>query len=278
MSTKKIVAWLLSGLAVVAFTGTATAQGPAGLYQKTAYTGKEIGKLTGDVYYARWDDYLSAFMVTPEGVVLVEPVGVEFATWLKGEIAARFKVPVKYVIYSHSHADHASGAAVYARYREDHRERSAAEAARSAARDASRCRTISKRRTRMATAASSAPKRRPTSPRYSISTTLTRTACLSGAEAVRGPLRDVMEPTETYSGKLDIRLGGKLAQVMSIPTAHAPDNTVVRFVDGTNVAIRIGLDHGRPRAVRPGHRVTRRNCEGKTARGNGLRVLRLQPR
>jgi len=66
MSTKKIVAWPLSGLAVVAFTGTATAQGPAGLYQKTTYTGKEIGKLTGDVYYARWDDYLSAFMVTPE--------------------------------------------------------------------------------------------------------------------------------------------------------------------------------------------------------------------
>jgi hypothetical protein len=52
---------------------------------------------------------------------------------------------------------------------------------------------------------------------------------------VRGPLRDVARPTETYTGELDIRLGGKLVEVMSIPTAHAPDNTVVRFVDGANV-------------------------------------------
>ena len=43
-----------------------------------------------------------------------EPVGTEFATWLKGELASRFKVPVKYVIYSHHHWDHGSGASVYA--------------------------------------------------------------------------------------------------------------------------------------------------------------------
>ena len=60
------------------------------------------------------DDYVSVFMVTPEGIVLVEPIGMEFATWLKGEMASRFHVPVKYVIYSHSHWDHASGGAVYA--------------------------------------------------------------------------------------------------------------------------------------------------------------------
>src|SRR5256885_3422494 len=77
-------------------------------YQQTEYKGQEIGKLTGDVYYARMDDYVSAFLVTPEGIVLVEPIGVEFATWLKAELAQRFKVPVRYVIYSHSHWDHAS--------------------------------------------------------------------------------------------------------------------------------------------------------------------------
>ena len=36
------------------------------------------------------------------------------ATWLKGELARRFNVPVRYVIYSHYHWDHASGGAVYA--------------------------------------------------------------------------------------------------------------------------------------------------------------------
>jgi hypothetical protein len=66
---------------------------PRAIYQQTQYKGQEIGKLTGDVYYARMDDYLSVFMVTPEGIVLVEPIGTEFATWLKGELASRFKVP-----------------------------------------------------------------------------------------------------------------------------------------------------------------------------------------
>ena len=84
------------------------------LYQQTQYKGQEIGKLTGDVYFARMDDYVSAFMVTPEGIVLVEPIGTEMATWLKGELDRRFHVPVKFVIYSHSHWDHASGGAVYA--------------------------------------------------------------------------------------------------------------------------------------------------------------------
>ena len=45
------------------------------LYQQTQYKGQEIGKLTGDVYYARMDDYVSVFMVTPEGIILAEPIG-----------------------------------------------------------------------------------------------------------------------------------------------------------------------------------------------------------
>src|SRR5215813_10179417 len=84
------------------------------LYQQTQYKGQEIGKLTGDIYYARMDDYVSAFMVTSEGIILVEPIGTEMGTWLKAELGRRFNVPVKYVIYSHSHWDHASGGAVYA--------------------------------------------------------------------------------------------------------------------------------------------------------------------
>src|SRR5215467_4654001 len=102
------IAFLLSSLTVAAF-----AQQRA-WYQQTELKAQEIGNLTGSVYYARMDDYVSVFMVTPEGIVLVEPIGTEFATWLKGELNRRFHVPVKYVIYSHSHWDHASGGAVYA--------------------------------------------------------------------------------------------------------------------------------------------------------------------
>src|SRR5437763_2951990 len=100
-------------LILAAFASGAFAQ-PRSAYQQTDYKGQEIGKLTGDVYYARMDDYVSAFMVTTDGIILVEPIGTEMATWLKGELTRRFNVPVKYVIYSHSHWDHASGGAVYA--------------------------------------------------------------------------------------------------------------------------------------------------------------------
>src|SRR5947209_19474699 len=103
---------LTSLLFALVFAPAVHAQ-PRSVYQQTQYKGQEIGKLTGDTYYARMDDYVSVFMVTPEGIVLVEPIGTEFATWLKAELTKRFNVPVKYVVYSHSHWDHASGGAVY---------------------------------------------------------------------------------------------------------------------------------------------------------------------
>jgi hypothetical protein len=33
------------------------------------------------------DEYVSAFMVTSDGISLVEPIGTEMATWLKAELA-----------------------------------------------------------------------------------------------------------------------------------------------------------------------------------------------
>src|SRR5438552_10257578 len=113
MKVRSFAALFVSCLLLVALTPQAWPQARA-LYQQTQYKGQEIGKLTGDVYYARMDDYVSAFMVTTDGIILVEPIGAEMATWLKAELARRFNVPVKYVIYSHSHWDHASGGAVYA--------------------------------------------------------------------------------------------------------------------------------------------------------------------
>ena len=94
---------LLVGCFALASLPPATWAQERSLYQQTEYQGQEIGNLTGDVYWARMDDYLSVFMVTSEGIILVEPVGTAMATWLKGELARRFDVPVKYVIYSHHH-------------------------------------------------------------------------------------------------------------------------------------------------------------------------------
>ena len=82
---------------LVVFAATLSAQ-QRSLYQQTQYKGQEIGKLTGDVYYARMDDYVSVFMVTPEGIILAEPIGTEMAAWLKPELSRRFNVPVHIVV------------------------------------------------------------------------------------------------------------------------------------------------------------------------------------
>ena len=54
------------------------------------------------------------FYVTPGGIILGDPINTAFSTWLKEQLAQRFKVPVRYVVYSHSHFDHAEGGAVFA--------------------------------------------------------------------------------------------------------------------------------------------------------------------
>jgi glyoxylase-like metal-dependent hydrolase (beta-lactamase superfamily II) len=54
------------------------------------------------------------FLVTPEGIILADPINADFSKWLKGELASRFKVPVRYVVYSHHHWDHDSGGDVFA--------------------------------------------------------------------------------------------------------------------------------------------------------------------
>lgn len=203
-------------------------------YQQTAYKGQEIGKLTGDTYYARMDDYVSVFMVTPEGIVLVEPIGIEFATWLKSELARRFNVPVKYVIYSHSHWDHASGGAVYAgtaRFigQEDMLKNVALPPANTPLPQNVRAQDTNGDGRLDANEAQGNLK--TMFALYDAN----HDGFLSGAEVTRGPLEYVRSPDITYTGRMTIHIGGKSVEVISRPIAHASDNTIVRFVDGANV-------------------------------------------
>lgn len=75
---------------------------------------RQIVHVTGDVYRANNGNWWAIFMVTPDGIILGDPLNVPFATWLKGELDDRFGLPVRYVVYSHSHWDHAEGGRVFA--------------------------------------------------------------------------------------------------------------------------------------------------------------------
>jgi len=73
-----------------------------------------ITALRGNVYLARVDWRTTVFLVTPEGIVVGDPISEEGARWLRGELAARFPgLPVRYVLQSHHHFDRARGASVF---------------------------------------------------------------------------------------------------------------------------------------------------------------------
>jgi len=75
---------------------------------------REITPIAGDVYRFRNNNHYAVFAVTPAGIIATDPINAEAAQWLKAELQKRFSQPVKYLIYSHDHADHISGGAVFA--------------------------------------------------------------------------------------------------------------------------------------------------------------------
>ena len=75
---------------------------------------RSIVSVTGNLYRAQNNNHFTAFLVTAEGIILSDTIDRDFATWLKSELNDRFGLPVRYVLYSHSDADHASGGEVFA--------------------------------------------------------------------------------------------------------------------------------------------------------------------
>ena len=75
---------------------------------------REITKLAGEVYRFRNANHYSVFAVTPAGVIAADPINADAARWLRAEIARRFNQPVRYLVYSHDHADHIAGGEVFA--------------------------------------------------------------------------------------------------------------------------------------------------------------------
>ena len=75
---------------------------------------REITRITGEVYRFRNNFHYSIFVNTPDGIILTDPINADAAGWLKAELARQFGRPIKYLVYSHDHADHIAGGQVFA--------------------------------------------------------------------------------------------------------------------------------------------------------------------
>lgn len=51
-------------------------------------------------------------LITKDGALVIDPAMTCTTGWLRDEIKKRFNVAIKYVIYTHAHADHISGAQI----------------------------------------------------------------------------------------------------------------------------------------------------------------------
>jgi glyoxylase-like metal-dependent hydrolase (beta-lactamase superfamily II) len=99
---------LVTVLATALAPRTVSAQAAA-----PAAPAREVVQLRGDLYFVRGGTHNTVAYVTPDGIILGDPISTEVATWLKAELQRRFNKPVVHIVYSHHDFDHAEGAAVF---------------------------------------------------------------------------------------------------------------------------------------------------------------------
>ena len=76
---------------------------------------RAITHIAGDLYRFQNNFHYSVFLVTDEGILVTDPINADAARWLKRQLAERFPDrPIRYLVYSHDHADHIAGGEVFA--------------------------------------------------------------------------------------------------------------------------------------------------------------------
>jgi len=189
-----------------------------------------IVNVTGQLYRAQNNNHYTVFLVTPDGIIMSDPINRDFSRWLKAEFASRFKVPVRYVLYTHRDWDHASGGVVFADTAEfvGHRNMLTALAppagnppltADAVKMDANRNGLVER------TEATGAIAERFELFDYN------RDNVVNGGEIARGSISDVYPPTTTYVDRHTVTLGGKRVTMTYLGVAHADDSSVLHFPD-----------------------------------------------
>lgn len=183
---------------------------------------REITNVTGDLYRARSNNHNTVFLVTSAGIILADPINTAFATWLKAEFERRFAVPVRYVLYSHHHFDHASGGAVFADTAEFIGHENMLDGIRQGlaglpesevADDVNGNGRIERNEAAAALAA------------YFDDFDLDGDGSATGAEIMGA----VLAPERTYADRMTVTLGGKTVELIHAGPSHSDDMTVLLF-------------------------------------------------
>ena len=97
-------------LAALLLVGTGLC--PAVLHAQDAPT-RAITHIAGDLYRFQNGGHYSVLLVTEEGILAADPINADAAAWLKRAVAEQFGQPIRYLVYSHDHADHIGGGEVF---------------------------------------------------------------------------------------------------------------------------------------------------------------------
>lgn len=221
---------LMGVVAVLVMASEARGQAPAAQAPR-----RSIEQITGGVYRAMNNNHGTVFMVTPDGIILSDPINTEFAGWLKAEFATRFKVPVRYVVYSHHHWDHASGGDVFADTARfvGHANMLSHLAlpppSTTLAQVVGQYQPVAKLD---ANRNGVVEKAEAASIQNFDAFDANRDGRLSGAEVVRGPVSFVRPPDITYTDRMQISLGGKRVDVSWVGAMnHSKDSSLIAFPD-----------------------------------------------
>src|SRR5262245_28762283 len=100
------ILFALLTMLLLATPGPAVAQQQQPLFATTKVEG------TDNVYIFRYQGHQAMFIVTKDGVIATDPIGLfrpqAVKTYIE-EIQKVTKAPIKYVVYSHNHYDHIAG-------------------------------------------------------------------------------------------------------------------------------------------------------------------------
>ena len=203
-----------------------------------------IEHISGGAYRATANNSGTVFVVTTDGIILADPLNPEFAAWLKDEFESRFGVPVRYVVYSHYHWDHASGGEVFA---DTARFVGHANMLSHLAMPPPST-TLSQTVGQYEPVAALDSNGNGVIDRSEIPADFQRfpgsrqsqfgafdadnNGELSGAEVVRGPISFVYPPDITYTDEIEISLGGKRVNLTWVGEInHSSDTSLITFPD-----------------------------------------------